>query len=62
MLMLPKDKSKMAMLIGERCIINFLVNKVVNSMPLDLGSLVSLVSNNWLDQYHPYVKIKHVLR
>ena len=55
-LMLPKDKSKMARLIGEKCIINCFVNKVVNSSLLDTWALVPLVSRHWLDKYYPAVE------
>ena len=36
------------------------VNKVVNSILLDTGAQVCLVSKHWPDQYHPDVEIEDV--
>ena len=59
-LMLPKDRSKMARLMEEKCTIHCFVNKAVNSLLLDTGTQISLLSKHWLDQYHPDVEIEYV--
>ena len=60
MLVLPNGKSKIARLIGEKCIINCFVNKVINTILLETGAQISLVLKDCLEQNHSYLEIEDV--
>ena len=56
----PKEKNKVAELIGDKCLIQCRVNKREALVLLDTGAQVSNVSEDYIEQNHPDAEIKHI--
>ena len=57
---MPKEKNKVAELIGDKWLIQCRLNKREAPVLLNTGAQVSIVSEDYMQQNHPDAEIKHI--
>ena len=56
----PKQKRKLAKLVGSKCNIRCLFDDIEVNVLWDTGSMVSIVNNNWLNENMPSKEVKQI--